>query len=99
MTDKELTPAQRNFRDILAEQTGLPAIASREELEVMGAKLLSTRPIKINDKPSMYQLMIYRPDATNEMVIWERNYPEQKDFTIAGRHLLGDFNARAEYQP
>jgi len=63
-------------------RTGLPPVASLEELELLGGRYFSSKPIQIGSKPSRIEYIFLDPlGVEQEVYVWKRLDCEG-DFTI-----------------
>ncbi len=82
--------ARKLTLEAFTERTGHPFTATKEELELIGARYLSSIPLKVKERDFSIEYMALI-DESGKIYLWKRRFPEEEDFTI---HLEGQANKR-----
>ena len=79
--ETKIRDSQRGLEGF-TERTGLPTIATLQELKDYGGRYFASEPIMMNGKPSRIEYVFLDPDGTERQTyVWKR-FNETGDFVI-----------------
>ncbi len=82
MTGLEITTEGEIRLMDFESRTGLPARASLDELELMGGRYFSSKPIIIDGKTANREYVFLDPSGTEQEVIVYKRMSGEKDFMV-----------------